>query len=77
MRQAVKGRWSAEEVLVDMEVAKCKHSSQRVRTARPRKRQEATPDVDIPTINVGLVSKGSINVSESIYVSQQVLDVKE
>ena len=41
------------------------------------KRQEATPDVDIPTINVGLVSKGSINVSESIYVSQQVLDVKE
>ena len=30
------------------------------------KRQEATPDVDIPTINVGLVSKGSINVSESI-----------
>ena len=41
------------------------------------KRQDATPDVDIPTINVGLVSKGSINVSESIYVSQQVLDVKE
>ena len=33
--------------------------------------------ISLGTINAGLVSKGSVNVSESIYVSQQVLDVKE